>query len=471
MVRRAMPAAVAAALVLVAACAQESTDSPLVAPTPREPGPGEQPQTPETLDEVVAASIRDIEAFWADTYPATYDGPLEPLEGGYHAYGPHTPLPPCEGLRSYEEIARNAFYCPENDLIAWDQVALFPELEAQFGPFTVSLVLAHEFAHAVQLRAGFLGRDDTIATELQADCYAGAWTAWLAGGNSPSFAVTEERLDSSVAGMIAIRDVPGTGADDPRAHGSGFDRIGSFQDGFRRGAQRCRDYPQLYERNELAVVQMPFMSADDAARGGNLHLEDKGPDNPGLYTLSEDSLERFYAALFQDLGTPWEPVDDLVLVEPERDSVRCGGTELSDSELEFISVYCAAENIVLLDEAGLIASLYEIGDFAVAAEIGRRWAVAAQLQLGSSDDTTNSSLQADCLTGIWASAMFPDAAGQTELGDAVLSPGDLDEVIMGFLTYGNTTDDEVGTAFDRASALRSGFVGGIDACERYAPLS
>lgn len=471
MVRRAMSAAVAAALLLTAACAQEATDSPLVASNPGQPAPGEQPQTPETLEQVVQASIRDIEAFWADTYPATYDGPFEPLQGGYHPYGPDTPLPPCEGLRSYEEIAQNAFYCPQNDLIAWDEVALFPELEGQFGPFTVSLVLAHEFAHAVQRRGGFLGRYDTIATELQADCYAGAWTAWLADGNSPRFEVTEDRLDSSVAGMIAIRDVPGTGADDPRAHGSGFDRIGSFQDGFRRGADRCRDYPQLYESNELAIVQMPFTSPDDAARGGNLHLEDEGPNNPGVYSLSEDSLELFYTALFQDLGSRWEPVGDLVLVEPERDSVRCGGTRLSDSELEFISVYCADENIVLLDEAGLVPRLYEIGDFAVAAEIGRLWAVAAQRQLGSRDDTTGSSLQADCLTGVWASAMFPDAAGETQLGDAVLSPGDLDEVIMGFLTYGDVEDDEVGTAFDRASALRSGFVGDVDTCERYAPLS
>lgn len=469
--KRTTALALAAALAFVAACAQEAEESPLVGTSPEPQVLPEQPGTPETLDEVVQASIHDIEAFWKEMYATTYGGAFETLRGGYHPYGPDMPLPPCEGVLSYEDIAENAFYCPSDDLIAWDDVALFPELERQFGPFTIGLVLAHEFAHAVQARAGVLGRHDTIATELQADCYTGAWAAWLADGNSDSFTVTEDQLDSSVAGMIAIRDIPGTGADDPSAHGSGFDRIGSFQDGFQDGTAGCRDYPDLYERNQLAIVQMPFQSPEDAARGGDLHLTDLGPDDPGVYSLAEDTLDRFYAELFSLLGEQWTPVDDLVLVEPGRHRVVCGGTELGDRELEFISAYCDDENIVVLDEAGLVPSLYEIGDFAVAAEIGRLWAIAAQRQLEVEGAARDVGLHADCLTGVWARAMFPDAQGETQLGDVVLSPGDLDEVIMGFLTYGNAVDSGIANAFDRSNALRAGFVDRLAACERYAPFN
>jgi predicted metalloprotease len=472
-----MAVGLVAALTFVAACAQEAADNPLVATTPDrsdsdQPGSDQQPGTPETRDDVVDAAIRDIEAFWEETYPAVYGTPLEELAGGYHPYGPDTLLPPCGGVvPDYREIAENAFYCPESDFIAWDDELLFPELERQFGPFTLGLVLAHEFAHAVQARAGFLGRYDTIATELQADCYAGAWTGWVADGNTPNFEITEDKLDSSVAGMIAISDVPGTGADDPQAHGSGFDRIGSFQEGFQQGAQRCSEYPDLYERNQLPIVQIPFQSAEDAARGGDLHLEDQGPDNPGVYSLAIDSLDRFYAELFGQLGVTWTPIDSLVLVAPGRDSIICAGSELSGGDLEFISVYCEDENIVVLDEAELVPRLYEIGDFAVAAEIGRLWAIAAQMQLDAfGDGDVQSSLQADCLTGVWASALFPDEQGQTQLGDVVLSPGDLDEAIMGFLTYGDALSDQLGTAFDRTSALRAGFVDGAAACEQFGPL-
>jgi predicted metalloprotease len=477
MVRRTIAVGLAVALGFAAACAQEATDNPLVATTPDRPGPDEtpsdrQPRTPETRDEVVEAAIRDIEAFWEEAYPAIYGSPLEPIAGGYHPYGPDTPLPECGGIvPDYPEIAENAFYCPESDLIAWDEGRLFPELERQFGPFTLGLVLAHEFAHGVQARAGFLGLHDTIATELQADCYAGAWTGWVADGNSPSFEITEDKLDSSVAGMIAISDVPGTGADDPQAHGSGFDRIGAFQEGFQQGPGRCSEYPDLYERGQLPIVQIPFQSAEDAARGGDLHLEDQGPDNPGVYSLAIDSLDRFYAELFGQLGATWTPIDTLALVAPGRDSVACGGTELSGSDLEFIAVYCEDENIVVLDEAGLVPSLYEIGDFAVAAELGHLWAIAAQIQLGVFGNDVESSLQADCLTGVWASTMFPDEQGRAPLGDVVLSPGDLDEAIMGFLTYGDTLSDQLGTAFDRTSALRAGFVEGAAACEEFGALS
>jgi hypothetical protein len=310
----------------------------------------------------------------------------------------------------------------------------------------------------------------TVVAEQQADCFAGAWTKWIADGNSDSFAVSETELDSSVAGMISISDLPGTGSDDPLAHGSGFDRINAFQDGFENTAEKCA----TYATDPPNTVEIPF-NASEQATGGNLPLEDSGPDpeDRGLLSLAEADLNDYYTVLFdQQLGKTFEPVDDLVVPTSPDEEVTCGGQTLSGSELEFTSAYCADENIVVLDGQQLAPALNELGDFAVAAEIARLWARAAQLQLGVEGEDKAVSLQADCLTGYWAFVRFPTQDGQasTEGQQLTLSAGDLDEGIQGFLAFDDAAEDQIGTVFERVGALRSGFVEGADSCNDYAPL-
>jgi predicted metalloprotease len=461
-----------ATLVTVAgACAQEADIDLTVAGPTRigEAGPGEQPETPDDLDDVVEAALNDVQDFWVETYPQVYGSPFEPLRGGFFPYGPDTAPPPCGNPPpDYAVIAENAFYCPEDDLIAWDAAALIPQLAADFGNFTVGIVFAHEFGHAIQFRAGVVNVP-TVVSEQQADCFAGAWTAWIAAGNSDDFAVTETELDSSVAGMISISDLPGTLADDPLAHGSGFDRISAFQDGFDNSAQQC----STYATDPPTTVEIPF-NADEQVTGGNLPLEDRGPNDEdrGLLSLAEADLNDFYTVLFdRELGETFEPVDDLVVPTSPGEEVTCGGDTLSGPDLEFVGAYCVDENIVLLDGQRLAPALNELGDFAVAAEIARLWARAAQLQLGVEGDAKAVSLQADCLTGFWAFVRFPvgDETG-TEGQQLTLSAGDLDEGIQGFLAYDDAAEDQIGTVFERVGALRSGFVEGVDSCNEYAPL-
>ena len=56
----------------------------------------------------------------------------------------------------------NAFYCLESNFVAYDDVALMPRPRQDFGPFSVALVLAHEWGHAVQDRAGNDERADRV---------------------------------------------------------------------------------------------------------------------------------------------------------------------------------------------------------------------------------------------------------------------------------------------------------------------
>jgi predicted metalloprotease len=462
--------ALVALVATTASCAQEADfDLSTGADTLGEVGQGDQPETPDSLDDVVESALNDVQDFWVETYPQVFGGQFQPLSGGYFPYGPDTAPPPCGNPPpDYSVIADNAFYCPEGDLIAWDEVALIPQLANDFGKFTVGIVFAHEFGHAIQFRADITDVP-TLVSEQQADCFAGAWTKWIADGNSDSFSVDETELDSSVAGMISISDLPGTQAEDPLAHGSGFDRISAFQDGYENSAQQCA----TYTTNPPNTVEIPF-NADEAATGGNLPLEDSGPNDEdrGLLSLAEADLNDFYTVLFdQQLGKTFEPVDDLVVPTSPDDEVTCAGQTLSGQELEFTSAYCQDENIVLLDGQQLAPALNQIGDFAVAAEIAHLWARAAQIQLGIQGDDKSVNLQADCLTGFWAFVRFPigDQTG-TEGQQLTLSAGDLDEGIQGFLAFDDTSEEQTGTVFERVGALRSGFVDGVEACNEYAPL-
>jgi predicted metalloprotease len=470
---RTTPTIITVALVslLVVACAQPADEDTFLSTGPG----GGTPSGPAVSDDpagVADRAVEDVTAYWERTYPEVYGSEFVPV-AGFYPYGPGTELPPCGSPPPrYEEIAENAFYCPDADIIAWDEVALLPKLNDDYGAFTVAIVIAHEFGHAIQDR--FVTFDRTVDLELQADCFAGAWTAYVAAGDSESFDPGDIDLDRTVAGMIAIRDQPGISPDEPFAHGSGFDRIAAFQDGYENGAQKCEEYAD--ENVDRRTAEIPFDTSPgstDVQTGGNFPLDDGpgAPDGEGLLTRLERDLNNFYARLFDELGREFVPVADLVMVDPAADSVQCGGGTLSGADLDGAAVYCEDENVVVLDRVGLVEDLNrEIGDFAVASEVARLWALAAQIQLGVADGD-RAELQADCLTGRWAAWTFPteeNGRRTSESGELIISAGDLDEGIQGVIFIEAVDQDQ--SVFDRTTALRTGFFGGFRECEEYGPL-
>jgi predicted metalloprotease len=432
--------------VLSAACARSELTLDAdrsVRPRP-EPPPGEVLEDP---DEVVTAALDDLGVFWTDAMPDLYAVDFEPLRGGYVPYGPDTPLPSCgpEPL-SYAIIAENALYCPAEDLIAWDRVTLLPDLQERFGSLTVGLVMAHEFAHAVQARAGVRGA--TVMLELQADCFAGAWVDDV-DDRIATFHTGGDALDQAVAGLLELRDNLGVPGYAQSAHGSGFDRVSAFQQGVEAGAAACATYAD----EPPAVVAIPFGSPTDAASGGNMPVAEL------LEPLVAD-LESFFAALFDQLGEDWDPVSGFETFDPADGNITCGDEELEPDELELAAFYCVDDDTAYLDAAGLVPALEEIGDFAFGGELARLYAHAAQEQLGVDPvDDVAADLHADCLTGVFAAAEFLQQIPEQRL---VLSPGDLDEIIIAFLAFGA---DAGATAFERTAAFRAGFVDGTDPCE------
>jgi len=437
------------AALLLAATACTESDLTITLDGPGSPAGPVDPGALGDADAVVTLALRDLESYWEEAMVEVYDTRLEPLRGGYVPYGPGTPLPSCgEQPLSYEQIADNALYCPVDDLIAWDRTTLIPDLQARFGPLTVGLVMAHEFAHAIQNRA--LTEAAPVTLELQADCFAGAWVADV-DDRLATFSTDGSALDQAVAGLLELRDTLGVPGYAPVAHGSGFDRVSAFQDGFEDGPETCA----RYEAEPPTVVAIPFGSVDDQVSGGNLPLD-------ALVEPLVADLESFFAAELRRVGERWEPVAGIELYDPDDGAVRCGDEEVAGDELVLGAFHCAADGTHYLDGDGLVPELERIGDFAFGGELARLHAFAAQAQLGlRNGDAVAEGLHADCFAGAYSGAEF---AGEVPDQQLRLSPGDLDEIVIAFLAFG---DEGGARAFDRTAAFRAGFLDGSAACERY----
>ena len=187
-------------------------------------------QYTETLQLVFSS----LEAFWAQQLPRL--GSRFSAPSRYVYYRPEQgPGPRCGNEQA---PAKNAFYCPSGDFIAWDESGLVIPYYVQAGDFAAAFVLAHEFGHAMQAR---LPRKEQLGvlSELQADCFAGAWARAVQGEGM----LQAGDLDEATLAVFSARDLPGTRFTDQQAHGSGFERTRAFADGYADGAGSCYPAP------------------------------------------------------------------------------------------------------------------------------------------------------------------------------------------------------------------------------------
>lgn len=439
-------------------------------------------------DAVIEATLAEVEAFWTDTFPDVYGGELVPVGGGFVPYGPDRELPECGGPLRYEEIAQNAFYCPSDDVIAWDTDNLTNDLLAEFGPFSLAIVMAHEYGHAVQARVPVAG--PTIATEQQADCFAGAFTAFVEDGGSDVLEVSVDDLDSAVAGFLTLRDAPGTPAADPAAHGSAFDRVGAFQDGFLNGTERCVEYEEIYAQGGSTVIDLQFRTQEDFVNQGNAPFDPAADGD--IFELTLGSLETFWLeAMPAEFDVEWDPLlpdDQIVFFDPEDPSSlpECPGTDITVDDVAGEAFTCVGEVDDLGDDyvafdVNLLAEHYErIGDFAVSGILAQQYAFVAQVLLDNLETDRESLLQSDCFSGAWTGVvtvltlteggqLFDESLGLGPDAGVAISAGDLDEIVQAFLLLGDEegADEAQGSPFERVAAFRDGFLNGLGTCADY----
>jgi predicted metalloprotease len=400
------------------------------------------------VDETVRTALKDVERYWTATFPKLTGGrSFTPLKGGYHAYTRRRPPPACGSERV--EYQPNAFYCPAGDFIAWDAEELVPRLYADYGPLLVAVVMAHEFGHAVQTRLN-VPSQPTIVVEQQADCFAGSWVADVQAGNSTSFDKAQpDKLDSTIAGILLLRDQPGTSALAPQAHGNAFDRVRAFQEGFEQTATRCA----TYQAGNLPVTEIPFTSLADAATGGDL------PYREALNSLSDDVQEYWTRTFPQLTGRAWEPLR-VIVFDPAK-APACDRQTRSREQATGAAYYCEPDRYVAIDGDQLAPALYErIGDNALGMLLADLFAQAAQDRRGRPTQGRDAQLAIDCLAGSWTFDVLRTIPGQ----GIRLSPGDLDEAVAALLVFGRAADSSGASAFDRIGAFRNGVLNGLPKC-------
>lgn len=405
-------------------------------------------------ERAIAEAVVAIQAFWRRAYPSLYGDRYVPVpDRSVIAAAPGVEIPRCQGTElTYRDARGNAFYCYEGNFVVYDDVDLFPELYEAFGPFSVALVLAHEWGHAVQDRAENDHRS-TIHKELQADCFAGAWTR-AQGPRRDGPQLEAGDLERSLAALLAFRDAPGTSPDDPSAHGSAFDRVSAFQEGFELGGERCAEY---FDEPPL-VVELPFSSDEEEASGGEVPADEVIPVTVSLLNEFYSQVEPAYVAL---------TVDDIGSFDSSRRSTipRCGGSRLTVTQVRNRAFYCIDDGYIAFDEPFLQQIYDEIGDFGVASLIANPWATHVQVLQGHENVGENelpTVLQADCYSGGWTAAIFNGF-----LTGGSLSPGDLDEFIEAFLVYSRARgiSADVPITFLRVGYFRRGFFTGYQSCD------
>ena len=223
-----------------------------------------------------------------------------------HPYGPDTEMPPCgQPPPAYADIAENAFYCPSNDLIAWDEAVPHPLGQRELR----GVHDRHRVRPRVRPRHPGAGGDERPHDdlEMQADCFAGAWTA-TSSTATPEFSIDEAELDAAWPASSPSATSVGTGRR-PLAHGSGFDRIGSFLDGYETApapARRTRPHAPG------DTVEVPFdehrgrTERQPAARGptGAAHRDRARTSTPSTTSSSASWAGRWRRSTTCGWSTP-----------------------------------------------------------------------------------------------------------------------------------------------------------------------
>jgi uncharacterized protein len=195
-----------------------------------------------------------LETFWATEMPALggqYTSPQFMLFSGQTNTG-------CGAASS----ASGPFYCPPDQTVYVD-TTFYDQLRSQFGasggPLAEMYVVAHEWGHHIQNIGGIMdahpsretgAASDSVRTELQADCFAGAWAGAAAttkDENGVAFLqpITQAQIADALNAAAAVGDdhiqeaSSGGVQPDTWTHGSSEQRQRWFERGYDDGASAC----------------------------------------------------------------------------------------------------------------------------------------------------------------------------------------------------------------------------------------
>lgn len=408
----------------------------------------------DETDRIARNALADVLTYWEEQFPLVYGEEFGVVEGGFWSIDPDEtdeddlPNSPCfDGL---DELAGNAFYCYPDDRIFYDR-AWMAGLAEDYGPFVIAEIMAHEMGHAVQGHADL--NDESIVAETQAECFAGAWTAWVVDGNSSHFNVRAPALDDYLIGYLYFGDPPGSSPDAPSAHGSLFDQLSAFQEGYADGPEACA----AFDSSRVFTSQVFDPNSNDEENRGNLPYDE-------TVTQVDDVLTAFWEQAFADGFADTDPLGG-DFAAPEVRAADGSGMVCSGEGENLDLQYCPEDGSVRYDEAELLEPAYdEVGDFALATLLALPYAMAAREQLGLPIEGPEAVTSAVCTAGWFARELYRGDVEETPLS---ISPGDVDEAAVVLLQYGtqhNVIPESGLTGFELVDFFRRGFVDGGAAC-------
>ncbi|MGI9162306.1 MAG: neutral zinc metallopeptidase [Mycobacterium sp.] len=410
------------------------------------------------VDKLAGQSVSDLEEFWKFAYPDYFDGELTPVNA---LFSWDSDSYRGEFCGETNEGLINAGYCEDDSTIGWDRGVLMPSLRAANGDMAITMVLAHEYGHAIQKMATMNPRGvPALVAEQQADCLAGVYLRWVAEGKSPRFTLsTGEGLNNLLAAMISFRDPLLSGNDTYDTgdeHGSAFERISAFQFGFTQGTSACAaiNIQEIKQRRGDLPVELPA-------------------DQSGELPVTEASVKQIIDAM-NILFAPKAP--------PQLSFDARWAASCPDARPSPPASYCPASNTITVDLPALqqmgattegADGVVLQGDNTAYSVVVSRYMVAVQHERGGLVlDSAEAGLRTACLTGV-ATRKLSTQISTPDGNTVALTAGDIDEAVAGLLTNGLVAGDvngeSVPAGFSRIDAFRVGVLGDVDRCLKRFP--
>jgi hypothetical protein len=425
----------------------------------------------DDIDRIAGYAIADVEQFWTGAYG-------EPLKGEFA---------PVNAIFSWDERFKHGMFCgsetvdfynaqwcgenpeaencptdgskcsPATNTIGWDRGKLMPDMRAVGGDMGVTMVLAHEYGHAITFAMAHLlehTKEDRLAGEQQADCFAGVYMRWVVDEKSPRFTLNNgDGLTKVMLSIFLMRD-PLLSESLDYQHGSAFERVTAFQSGFNDGASACAkiDPKEVEERRAKYPKDL---------------LEE---GQTGEAPITQQTVNDLVEALNKVISPAKPPMVSF-------DNQPC-----PDAKLTPPASYCPSNNTISVDLDKLIRmgtrlsrgsplgkmSPAPFGDYTAFSAVVSRYMLAVQKEKGGLTlDNTDAGLRTACLTGVATTKLAPGV----EVSDgytAKLTGGDLDEAAAGVLANGrlasNVNGDFAPSGFARSDAFRTGVLTDEDTC-------